>query len=526
MSRSDELSEATDNEFDAEYPDERHLKFMSKMNDLRFGEMQLFSLSTTSERVLSKTRVFKGRSELKIAVRRTQLQIRNSHKNVQRVLGFSSRTDRGFCFPTYSLTTFHLHPIKDLEEKLEELLILKRRLTGSDLLKIAVHCLLGLGFVHNQMHAYGDVRPRNIGIDVDDNYFLLDPLLIGSTRSEALKGNIGGKGQLFISPKIHYMLCTGKDEKGRQKDWKDPNGIKELQKSDIFALGMTLLHLGVEKRLDCYSPYGDFNNADLEATYEEFKTIFLNQNVAIVEMVGRMLEVSEEKRPDAKSLLSYFFYFCRHNDSIDHLGGLDIAYLQKRDREGKFNIDLQEIENCHRNSVDIENKVAPDIKFFQSAFSRKSQEEMAVETTSQSQNQNAPKQSRIVRNSRASRKRSSANTNSEHSSHPSSHFEQSFQNGPLLRTPSQLHNSPLQRQSTNQENRNSYSYLQQQAFDLHRSSMSFHQASKTILQSNFTQTQDLSQINRASHLAHSASQPNTQNIHPNFGGFPGQLRPQ
>ena len=346
------LDEISDSELEAEFPDSKSLRLLSKLHDPRFGVVQLFSSNDNLEKVIMKSRTFKSRAELKIAVLKAKGQVKNSHPNVQRVIGYSSAIVKSFCAPSFSIKTYHVYPTRFFEQSVEHKIYAGTQWGAKELLTIQTHLLVGLAFLHNQGLAFGDLRPSNIGEDINDNYFLFDPTLINSTRYDTLADIMKGRKQMFFSPSLYKMLSTGKGKDGRQKDWKDPLFISELQQNDVFALGLMIVWLGTsEKTNGCYQAAGEFDNCALAQLISNFESRYSEENQLLVESVRRMIETRDEYRPSAKQLVGSFVYESLNNITIDRIADLDINFLKNEDQ--LFQVDLMQVEQRQRETVNL-----------------------------------------------------------------------------------------------------------------------------------------------------------------------------
>lgn len=346
------LDEISDSELEAEFPDSKSLRLLSKLHDPRFGVVQLFSSNDNLEKVIMKSRTFKSRAELKVAVLKAKEQVKNSHPNVQRVIGYSSAIVKSFCAPSFAIKTYHVYPTRFFEQTVEHKIYAGTQWGAKELLTIQTHLLVGLAFLHNQGLAFGDLRPSNIGEDINDNYFFFDPTLINSTRYDTLADIMKGRKQMFFSPSLYKMLSTGKGKDGRQKDWKDPMFISELQQNDVFALGLMIVWLGTfEKTNGCYQAAGEFDNCALAQLIGNFELRYAEENQLLVESVRRMVETRDEYRPTAKQLVGSFVYESLNNITIDRIADLDISFLKNEDQ--LFQVDLMQVEQRQRETVSL-----------------------------------------------------------------------------------------------------------------------------------------------------------------------------
>lgn len=365
MTSPDELSDA---ELETTFPDLDSLKPFSKTKDNRFGLVSLYQQG--EEKVASKTRLYKSREEFKAAISRMKKQVRNSHPNLQRVLGYSSSITKSFCFPSYVLTSFHQFPTKTVDELREAALKGQVRFRSTQLLEIAVEALIGLAFLHSQGGAIGDLRPSSLGLDGEGRLFVMDPALTNSPRAEAMKG-VSGTGPFFVSPAVYESLCTGKDSSGRQKDWRHISVSAELKRSDVFALGMVLLTLGGTREVSgCYGPRGRFDSFEMVKLFNEFEGCHGGQGRVLTEMVLRMLETDEERRQAPREILGFFLAQSAKTPTIPRLASLDLEFL--KGAGDVFSLDLGLIEQKHRESVEIEHGEEPSVKIFTPFFEKES----------------------------------------------------------------------------------------------------------------------------------------------------------
>ena len=129
-----------------------------------------------------------------------------------------------------------------------------------------------------------------MGVSKDPNqYLLLDDLINRSSDFEKTQiNNLSDEKDLHLSPELYYKLD------GKVRD-QEING----KKNDLFALGTSLLQLGINKPLnECYGDKGLFNNDILNRNLCEFDNKYKKTNPMLSKLVWNLTDPDPEKRPD------------------------------------------------------------------------------------------------------------------------------------------------------------------------------------------------------------------------------------
>lgn len=150
--------------------------------------------------------------------------------------------------------------------------------------------LINAGAYMQQNGIYnGDIRPLNVMMNEEGQVLLTDHGLLNAYKDNYNKG-LAGKKDSYLTPiQLEYL---------RNKS-NNPN--YDQYKSDVFSLGMTLIHAcNLDNPIDCY----DYSKKVLNRTYLEnhLQAVQNQYSPQTYQLIRSMVELDDAQRPDFNQL--------------------------------------------------------------------------------------------------------------------------------------------------------------------------------------------------------------------------------
>ncbi len=286
--KKQELPILPDAEFNKVWAKEKNYKFMKRLSDPRFGDVNIVTNKQSGEVLMVKEKMATSKKEASNDIRNLKSRLLLNHPNLLKMVNYSTSVKKNLCSTHYLSRGFYKFPRSDMSKELTNS---KKNLTefsSNQLRELGQDSLNGLGHLHQRNLNHGDVRPQFIGYDKKiNNYALLDRFKDPSPMEKAQINNLIGKKKLFMSPQLYKKL------QGKQK------GVNvNAQKNDIYALGMSILSLGTQDSVqDCYLPNGEMNKEKLNQHLNDFDNKYQSTDPSMVGMLHSMLQEDEGLRP-------------------------------------------------------------------------------------------------------------------------------------------------------------------------------------------------------------------------------------
>lgn len=283
-----------DAEFDKKWDLESQYTFIRKSNDPRFGEISLYKSKTGNDMIFAKEKLVTAKQQASNDIRDLKSRQALNHKNIQKVLGYSTTTQKELCSTTYLTKAFYEFPKSDLHKGIEEKRQNGQVYSTPELQNIGNQALHGLNHLHNLEISHGDVRPLNIGLNRDtDGVQILDRLNNPAPAEQVQNKNIVENKDLYISPEL-YRKLQGKDKTVKS----DP------YKNDLYGLGLSLLQAGTgEKVQNIYKPGGNFDQNALDQHIQNFDQKHAANSPYLSKFVHTLLSPNEANRLSASEYI-------------------------------------------------------------------------------------------------------------------------------------------------------------------------------------------------------------------------------
>lgn len=275
-----------DEEFNKKWDDLSNYVVLRKSKDPRFGEIIVLKHKVKKELIFAKEKWVNSKDKASSDIADMKARASLNHPSLQRFLGYSSAIDKQLCSTNYLVIGYYDFPKSDAYKEMQDKIQLGQEFAPEELRQIANDGLAGVGHLHGQHKIHGDIRPLQLGYDKDERRAaLLDRLNDPSPEDRAQLNNLQNNKELYVSPELWAKL---KGKKGFEYS-KDKN--------DLYALGLTLLNLGVQKNIqDIYQPDGGVNRERLGSYLSEFDARYKGKDPALSGLVHSLLAEDEKVR--------------------------------------------------------------------------------------------------------------------------------------------------------------------------------------------------------------------------------------
>ena len=260
---------------------------MRKSNDPRFGEITILKHKQLNELIFSKEKWTTSKPQASTDIKDLKSRLDLNNSGIQRLVGWSSATDKQLCSTNYLTVGYYQFPKSDLNKELLDGIKNKTTFSADELNRISNEAIDGLRILHSHNIVHGDIRPLHIGYDkLTRDVRFLDRLNDSSPLEKVQGNNIQQKKDLYVSMQL-YAKLTGKDKTVKYNNFKN----------DSFALGLSLLHVGNQRGVqDIYEEKGVFNQEKMDAHVIEFENKFRYSSPNLVNKVKHLLNPNEEER--------------------------------------------------------------------------------------------------------------------------------------------------------------------------------------------------------------------------------------
>ncbi len=280
---------------DQKWPPEEDFVFLKKFHDNRFGEITVKKHKTLNQAILIKEYLSSNKNDSIVKVNKFKERLAIQHRNLLPALATASETKKNLCSTNYIVRAIFMFPHQDLVKLLKEKKYKKEKINTKEITKIGFHCLNGLDQLHQKKIYHGDLRPKFIGLNPDDqSFYVLDRLIGGMSIEKCQIDHIVAKKPLFLSPELFHKI------KNKNKKKK-----VDLAKNDVFSLGMVLLQLGIDQSVQkAYLANGGFDFKFLQNLLIQFEKNHGRNNPATCNTIRQLLKSNPVERPSANQVLA------------------------------------------------------------------------------------------------------------------------------------------------------------------------------------------------------------------------------
>lgn len=264
--------------------------------DLFFGDFFVYNAIRGGSQIICVEKLFNEEETVKREIEAKKKRILNKQDYLVNLLDYSVEEQRNWCSTFYLLKCFYEYVDRNLIGEILERKKLadnKSSFKMEELTHLMYQQVHANAFLQERGIAHGDISPNTIFVSPKNEYKLA--FRMNDTMApERIQVDKAIKNEpLYLAPALYEAVKQRTLEK-----------LKHNQhKSDMFALGLTILQAGLMKGIqDIY--VGDrFNARKLEEFLVEFEAKY-EDNPLLYTSVRKMCEVNEDERPDFISLKS------------------------------------------------------------------------------------------------------------------------------------------------------------------------------------------------------------------------------
>lgn len=265
-----------------------------KITDQRYGEATLMQHKLSKELVIMKEITTNNFKDYLSTIVKWENRLKMKHPNLIQLVGLCKKEESQYCSKFYKIFLLFEYIKNDLEEQTTTKISDKQNYTEDELWFI-LYCILNALFFYQKNNVFhGDLKSSTIFISQNSTYKIVDHTLFNNASCymqvqwNPQKSHSG----IYLSPELLKSLS---------KDLVQP--LHNAYKSDIYSLGMIILHIALlENCDDCY----DYENFKLKSDVLSAKLNSLKKKYSekLCNFLKNMLSEQEFSRSDYEELLT------------------------------------------------------------------------------------------------------------------------------------------------------------------------------------------------------------------------------
>jgi hypothetical protein len=261
-----------------------------------FGEYFEYKAIRGSGNIICVEKLLNDKEAILREIESRKKRMLNKHEYLVNLLDYSVEVQTNWCSTFYLLKSFYEHVDKNLIAEILDRKKLsgdKNRFKMEELTHLMYQQVQANCFLQERNLHHGDISPNTVFM-TPNNDFKLAFRMNDMMSPERIQMDKAIKNEpLYLSPTYYEAVKSRSLEKMKHNQ----------HKSDMFALGLTILQSGLMRGIqDVY--VGDRFDADrLNDLLDEFQASY-EENPLLYTSVRKMCEVSEDERPDFISLKS------------------------------------------------------------------------------------------------------------------------------------------------------------------------------------------------------------------------------
>jgi len=266
-------------------------QFLRRIRDPRYGEIGILEDRMTKEQVALKEIISKDNQDFEKELKYLTARFRITHPNILRILGFTSKSEEKLCASFHKIFMI----VEYLESDLEREIYLKKHsgqfYSEEQLWYLTESMVKALAVLQSNYIVHGDIKPSTIFVSKMGVYKVAEHNILGNVMPGYHQRLLGyNDNRTYLSPALLINLVRG-EAKPAHHPWK----------SDVFSLGMTLLHAAT--LTNCDNIYNwDLYSINTDLLQSRLKIVKEQYSVRLYNMISSMLIYDEDRRPDFKSL--------------------------------------------------------------------------------------------------------------------------------------------------------------------------------------------------------------------------------
>ena len=273
---------------------EENFKILKKYEDGRFGLVTVIEVPENKKRLMMREKTFNNKTELTTEIIAAHKRLGIYDKHLLAFVDYSTGSRSDFCSSVYWIKLYFEFPDHDIGTELRRRT--REGLLGfnsSELTHMLYHTIIGGAALHNAELYHGDICPETIEMDNPEYYKLVERFGDLAQPEEFQQTRIMGGGEVYSAPEIYSRIKKGKGKTAI----KGTIPAKAMMTADVFNLGMTLVHAGIDEEVQpVYQTDGSINGEALEKIKSKFSKKFPDNNL-LVTTVYAMLEQDSNRRP-------------------------------------------------------------------------------------------------------------------------------------------------------------------------------------------------------------------------------------
>ncbi|CAD8149752.1 unnamed protein product [Paramecium pentaurelia] len=268
-----------------------HTNYMVIRNikdDPRYGEGRIVQQKQTKQEAFQKEINLTDEDKFKKFKVLLEKKESNKYENLINVTKLYFHEESQFCGQFFQIYILLEYIPQSLKETIEKRLTNKQYFKEKELMQILKGCIDALFILQSQNITHQAIRPETISYQEQQQLVKLsDPTVSGLLSSFQLvvQEELKQINQYYLSPQLMQSL---NDEVQPQHN---------PYKSDVYSLGMTMLHLSTLNNCDdCYDiPKLKVLLQQVQRRLQQIETTFSSQYVSLLR---KMLLLNEDQRPD------------------------------------------------------------------------------------------------------------------------------------------------------------------------------------------------------------------------------------
>lgn len=284
-------------DFDRKSPFEK-FPAARKLNDPRFGEIQVLQNPTSKEFVAAQELKFTDQKSAGAAVVSARQRLALQHPNLVKLLDYAVAKQSELCSTFFLVKLFYEYPKSDLRKESVDRERRGERFSAEELKQFFIQQSSALDYLHSKDKFHGDVQPILVGYnrDANDTRLIDRPELTSVDKLRASQKNRFVSGQpLYVSPATFAALASG-------------NGNYEVDpvKEDSYGLGLTILELGNQRSVqDVYDKQSkQLNHQALENHLNDFHKSYATSPELFEAVVG-LTSLDERNRVQSAQVTQF-----------------------------------------------------------------------------------------------------------------------------------------------------------------------------------------------------------------------------
>ena len=261
---------------------------LNQIGEGSFGKIYLVEQKDTKERFSLKKIIAEGEEELQIFTQEFELVNSIRHPGILRIIGSCHRK---LDFNTMVLYILMEVAKYDWDKEIKQQIMAKKPYSSELIVKICCQTISGLAHLQKINISHRDIKPQNILVFENNIYKVADfgeaKEFQKSKQMSTLRGT-----EMFMSPVLFEAL-----------KYNIFDVTHNAYKSDVYSLGLCVVY-AIAGNIRIINEFRNVRD-DKQTLFLIKKIVNKNYDQKLVILLGKMLELKEDKRPDFIQLEAY-----------------------------------------------------------------------------------------------------------------------------------------------------------------------------------------------------------------------------